>query len=492
MAPSQMIPQHFPSLPQFSHFMKPSRFEGETNYLEVIGTIPPEVRGTFYRVMPDPHLPSRVEDDPWFNGDGNVSAFRIESGKVHFKQRYVRTEKFIKECEAGRALLGKYRNKFTDAIEFTVRTTANTNIVFFNGKLLACKEDALPYEMDPVTLETIGLYDFNGQLPSLTFTAHPKLDPVTKEFIGFGYEAKGDGTPDICYFSVDPSGKFTDLVWLVSPVVAMIHDFAVLFPLIPHTCDLERMKAGGEHWQWTPDIPLYIGVLPRRGAQSSDIKWFRAPNASPGHTSNAFEKNGKIFFDLPVGKKNVFFWWPDSQGNAPSPQEVACHLSRFIIDPSSDNLELQPAEILSSEDVEFPRIDERFLSREHNHAFFCLNDVTAPTIWPTVVAKMGGGHPVYNSIGRLNLRTRQFDKYFPGNKHLVQETVFIPRSSGAAEGEGYLLFLVNNYETMLSELHLVDTDDFTRPLAVILLPLRLRQGLHGNWVDDKDLKQARY
>lgn len=64
MAPSQMIPEHFPSLPQFSHFMKPSRFEGETNYLEVIGIIPPEVRGTFYRVMPDPHLPSRVEDDP--------------------------------------------------------------------------------------------------------------------------------------------------------------------------------------------------------------------------------------------------------------------------------------------------------------------------------------------------------------------------------------------------------------------------------------------
>lgn len=45
-----------------------------------------------------------------------------------------------------------------------------------------------------------------------------------------------------------------------------------MFPLIPQTCDLERMKAGGEHWQWTPDIPLYIGVLPRRGAQSSDIK----------------------------------------------------------------------------------------------------------------------------------------------------------------------------------------------------------------------------
>lgn len=81
--------------------------------------------------------------------------------------------------------------------------------------------------MDPTTLETIGLEDFNGQLPSLTFTAHPKLDPRTKELVCFGYEAKGDGTPDVCYFTISPEGKLTETVWLVAPVVAMIHDFAV-------------------------------------------------------------------------------------------------------------------------------------------------------------------------------------------------------------------------------------------------------------------------
>lgn len=43
----------------------------------------------------------------WFNGDGNISAFRIHNGRVHFKQRYVRTEKFVREREAGRALLGQ-------------------------------------------------------------------------------------------------------------------------------------------------------------------------------------------------------------------------------------------------------------------------------------------------------------------------------------------------------------------------------------------------
>lgn len=124
-------------------------------------------------------------------------------------------------------MTGKYRNKYTDAVEFKIRTTANTNIVHFNGQLLALKEDAPPYAMDPITLETKGLYDFDGQLPSLTFTAHPKFDPKTGEMVCFGYEARGDGTPDVCYYNVTPEGKFTEVVWLVAPVVAMIHDFAV-------------------------------------------------------------------------------------------------------------------------------------------------------------------------------------------------------------------------------------------------------------------------
>ena len=106
-----------------------------------------------------------------------------------------------------------------------MRSTANTNVFYFNGQLLACKEDSPPYALDPETLETLRLEDFDGQLPSLTFTAHPKLDG--NELLGFGYEAKGDGTPDVCYFSIDSTGTITETVWLVSPVVAMIHDFAI-------------------------------------------------------------------------------------------------------------------------------------------------------------------------------------------------------------------------------------------------------------------------
>jgi carotenoid cleavage dioxygenase len=37
-------------------------------------------------------------------------------------------------------------------------------------------------------------------------------------------------------------------------------------------CDIERLKAGGNHWQWYPERPYYLGILPRRGAKSSDIR----------------------------------------------------------------------------------------------------------------------------------------------------------------------------------------------------------------------------
>lgn len=59
--------------------------------------------------------------------------------------------------------------------------------------------------------------------------------------------------------------KYTDVYFSLAQT-------KVLFPIIPQTCDLERMKNGGEHWQWNPDIPFYLGVLPRRGAKGSDIK----------------------------------------------------------------------------------------------------------------------------------------------------------------------------------------------------------------------------
>ncbi|PKY05676.1 carotenoid oxygenase [Aspergillus campestris IBT 28561] len=490
---SQKPRKDFPDRPQFSGFMKPCRMEREVLNLEVYGEIPEDIDGTFYRVMPDPQFSPFIEDDPWFNGDGSISAFKIKDGSVSFKQRFVRTEKFVREREAQRALLGKYRNKFTDAVEFKIRTTANTNIVHFNGQLLALKEDAPPYALDPHTLETSGLYDFDGQLPGLTFTAHPKFDPRTGEMLCFGYEAKGDGTPDICYYRIAADGKFLETVWLTAPVVAMIHDFAVtenwvLFPIIPQVCDIERMKQGGEHWQWSPETPFYIGVLPRRGAKPSDLKWFRYQNSFPGHVANAYEdESGNVILDLGLSEKNVFFWWPDAQGNSPEPSSIHSQLTRFTIDPRSEDLDLVNSTVLQGDNSEFYRIDDRFATQSYKHCFFDLMNPALGTDFPDIMPQLGGGYPLYNALAHLNVETGVTEIYFPGKTHMVQEPIFIPRRGPTAEGDGYVMALVKNYVSMCSELHLLDTREFTKAKAVILLPLRLRQGLHGNWVEGDDL-----
>lgn len=173
----------YPETEAFQGFNAPSRLEGEILDLEVEGTVPPEINGTFYRIQPDHRYPPIFEDDIHFNGDGAVTAIRIQNGHVDFRQRYVKTERYLHETAARKALFGRYRNLYTDdeLVKGVIRTASNTNVVFWRGMLLAMKEDGPPFAMDPVTLETIGRYDFEGQMESPTFTAHPKFDPVTGE-----------------------------------------------------------------------------------------------------------------------------------------------------------------------------------------------------------------------------------------------------------------------------------------------------------------------
>jgi carotenoid cleavage dioxygenase len=100
----------FPDTDVFTGYHAPSRLEGDVIDLEVDGTIPPEINGTFYRIQPDHRYPPIFEDDINFNGDGAVTAIRIQNDHVDFKQRYVRTDRYQWESEARRALFGRCKS----------------------------------------------------------------------------------------------------------------------------------------------------------------------------------------------------------------------------------------------------------------------------------------------------------------------------------------------------------------------------------------------
>src|SRR5271156_2916044 len=104
----------FPDILIYRGYAAPVRIEGDVYDLEVSGTIPQELQGTFYRNSADPQYPPRFGKDIFLNGDGMIHMVRIEGGHAVLKTRYVRTEKWKAERAARRALFGEYRNPFTD------------------------------------------------------------------------------------------------------------------------------------------------------------------------------------------------------------------------------------------------------------------------------------------------------------------------------------------------------------------------------------------
>ncbi|MBI3796342.1 MAG: carotenoid oxygenase family protein, partial [Deltaproteobacteria bacterium] len=152
----------------------PWPMEGEIQDLVVEGEIPNELDGTLYRNGPNPQFAPRGRYH-WFDGDGMIHAFTIRDGKAHYRNRWVRTQRFAMEREAGEALFGGLTDlAATDPRgEGIFPNAANTNIIVHAGKLLALWEAGPPHELDPHTLDTIGPYDFGGKLLG-PMTAHPK------------------------------------------------------------------------------------------------------------------------------------------------------------------------------------------------------------------------------------------------------------------------------------------------------------------------------
>ena len=199
----------FPDTPAFTGFFKPERWETDIFDCEVEGEIPESLDGAFFRVQPDPQLTPKLVNDIAFNGDGAISQFRIENGRVDFRHRWVRTDKFRLEREEGKALFAAYRNPLNDdpRVKGRYRGTANTNAIAYGGKLFALKEDSPPVSMDPFTLETEGYYDFAGAMDAPTFTAHPKVDPLTGNLCAFSYATEGLCTKGVIYWEFSPDGK---------------------------------------------------------------------------------------------------------------------------------------------------------------------------------------------------------------------------------------------------------------------------------------------
>ncbi|MGY4709802.1 carotenoid oxygenase family protein [Mycolicibacterium sp. CBM1] len=493
----------FPDIPLFQGDNAPSRIEADVYELESFGQIPADLNGRYYRAAYDWAHPPMFRDEIGLNGDGMATMFHFQNGHADFKSRYVRTEKFRLERAARQALFGRYRNVYTadPSVRGRVRSTANTHAVWHAGKLLMLKEDGLPWEIDPDTLETIGQWDFHGAMTSKTCTAHPSFDPDTGEMFLFGYEAKGEATRDIAYYVIDPSGHVKHEAWFEAPHAAYIHDFRVtrghvVIPISPAAVDLERLKAGGDHWQWDPTKGTYVGVMPRYG-RGEEMRWIEIPTAAAGHFLNAYDDGDVTVVDLTAGRKGPFpFFFPDTQGNMFEPLDLATRLTRWRID-HSDTATPFTTEAISGILCEMPQIDARREMSEHHHGFVTVMNSGVPyeaveaalqdSASPEDITKYAPLVSRLNGVGHYDFDEKKFSVHVLPEGDTAHEVEFVPASPEAPEGVGYLLALVNRVSQRHSDLLVYDAQNVQAgPLGGYKLPLRLHT-IHGTWVPEHAL-----
>ncbi len=469
----------FPETPAFTGYNAPSRVEADIFDLEIHGELPAEINGCWYRMTPDPQYPPRLGDDIFISGDGMISCFRFENGHVDYKSRYVRTERFLAERKARRGLFGAYRNRFTDdpAVAGADRTVANTTPVWHGGKLFASKEDGLPYEIDPVTLDTKGRYDWGGRLKTQTVTAHPKVDPKTGELLFFGYEAAGDATRDISFCVADRDGKLISEEWFEAPHAAMIHDFAitedyVVFPIFPTLTDLDRMKAGGLHWMSDISKDCYVAVIPRKTGVK-DLRWFKRPGGQFFHVINARNEGDQVMLDLFVSGMNPFPAIPDVSGMPYDPQAAGTLPFRWSMDMSHNDDKIDER-LIAFAPGDLPRLDERRTGQAYSQCWMGMID---PTRALRFSGPVGAG---FNMVGRLDVNTGEIDAWYGGDDDTFQEPQFIP--TGPGETDGYVVVVVEKHAENRSDTAVFRAGQMAAgPVCVIRLPLRLRGAVHGCW-----------
>lgn len=468
----------------------PCRVEGEIGDLPVLGEIPSGIDGTFYRVMCDPFVPPDPKNVP-IDGDGNISAFRIHNGRVDMKMKYVETERYKLERKAGKALFGLYRNPFTHhpCVREAVDSTANTNVIYWAGRLLALKEVALPYAVHPDTLETLSYDPFGNQINAKTFTAHPKIDPYSKELVVFGYEAKGLGTKDIVVYSLDERGIKHDEQWIESPWCAFIHDCAItpnwiILVLWPFEADVARMKAGNQHWAWNYERPATFIVVPRRTGSNLPPSWKQGEyrvypwkNCMAIHTGGAWEEeNGKLYFESSRVHDNAFPFFPPEDGRMPSPDSKADYV-RWEIDVNKPTgTQVPDPQVVLDVPAEFPRMDERFMTQKYEWIFM---NVFVPEA-------SDGSKNIYHGLNGIAMHSHKTGKtrwFYAGKDSLVQEPIFVPRSATAPEGDGWVIAMVERRAAVRNDLVVLDTEQFEKPVAIIQLPMHVKAQVHGSWVD---------
>ena len=478
----------------FSEFGDPARpFLGLATSLReehsyearVEGIIPAQLRGTLYRNGPGLFDRGGLRKRNLLDGDGMVQSFRFHDSGVHYRNRFVRTEKFVKEEKADRFIYQSWSTQAPGGVWANflnpggLKGQAGITVYLWQGRLYAFDECTLPYELDPHTLETIGMSSLGLPEDLTIYAAHSKMDPLTGEWLHFGVQYGPRPKLHITAFKRD--GSLMMHRELPLPRNVYMHDWFVtdrhlIFNLHPVEIAFWSFLFGQrslvESLRWKPDNGNIIMVLDREGDKPPLL--LESPACYMWHSFNAYEKGSEIVADF-IGYKNPdHFVGPDPVASAVMTGRRGEHafpgeVRRYLINPAAKTIR---DEMLDKGSYEWPRVNE--LHRCHDYRFGYM-------------VKTRPGDFFWTIVCRIDMQTGQTKSYDFGAGLYCSEPVFIPLPgrtylAGDPSEPGSLLTEVYDSNRKKSFLAVFQADQLgDGPVAIVQLNHHVPFSYHGWW-----------
>ena len=439
---------------------EPIREELDSPELECIGEIPKDFSGIYLRNGPNQrHAPYGLHH--WFDGDGMIHSAEFKEGKVSYRNKWIKTKSLAKESEEGRSIWPGLMDtpdrdlKTSWGSDLWLKDNSNTDIAIHAGKAITtfyqCGE---AYQLDPVTLNTLGSIDLESQGARL-MSAHCMTDESNGDLLFFDYAVK---PPYMTYGVINKDSQLVNFTSIELPGARLPHsmaftpNYSILMDL-PMFWDPELLDKDIHKVSFYPEMQSRFGILDRM-ASGDTIRWFDAEPCYIYHIINSWEEENEVILDVcrmssPVPSQEVRQKLSGPYGTMLAWLKLdACyHRYRFNLE-TGETKEERKEDLLS----EFPVINNRYgglPSRYSYHVTLADTDVI-----------------LFDALVKMDSLTGTSQKFkFPEGCY-GSEMQFAPRHNSNAEDDGYLISFVTNMESRKGEIQIFPAEDYLRGLYV--------------------------
>ncbi|MEE4145122.1 MAG: carotenoid oxygenase family protein [Halieaceae bacterium] len=450
---------------------------------DIRGDIPADLKGTFFRNGPGTMKAGSQQYGHWFDGPGMISAVTFAGGRAHFRNRYVRTPRYLQDKAAGRIRSRGFGTQIEGGLAANflrpMANPANTSISWHGDKLCAFYEGGQPYRLDPATLETLGKELYEGGLTSvMTMSAHGKVDSGSGHQINFGLNIAGLGLAGLKLaldvYDIDPQGRICRTCRVPLTEFPFLHDFGLtqnyaIFLLSSISFSLPGpllgTKAMSDTMAFNMGQPVHAIVVDLRTMQVAQR--FELPAGIVVHFGNSHEVGDEIVTELIQsndlrnfsGLSDVFSL--DQLTGGP--------IFRYRFNVKTGQVSHE--QYHHAPCGEFPAWNRQQTGRPSRYSYY--------------VAPLDNGTPfTFNAVIKLDTDTGDYQARDYGRDHYTSEALFAPREGATAEDDGYLLSFVYDATRHKTDVVILDARNPQDEVAAVKLSHHVPLGFHGHFTNE--------